>query len=193
TAGLGPAGLGTRGVVIGVVGASRIGRRVIALLGALDATILLADPYVPPEQAAALGVELVTLDELLAASDVVTLHAPATPRTRRLLDRRRLRLLRDGATLVNTARGSLIDEAALVEELVTGRIDAVLDVTDPEPPRPDSPLYELPNVFLTPHLAGALGNEIPRLTESALDELARYAAGEPFAYPVRAEEFDHIA
>ncbi|MGH3647430.1 MAG: hydroxyacid dehydrogenase [Micromonosporaceae bacterium] len=186
-------GYGTRGVVIGVVGASRIGRRVLGLLEALDATVLLHDPYLDQATAGDLGVELVGLDELMSRSEVVTLHAPAIPETRHLIDRRRLGLLPDGAILVNTARGSLVDHDALIDELTTGRIDAVLDVTDPEPLPPESPLYDLPNVFLTPHLAGALGNEVARLGESALDELDRYAAGAPFAYPIRAEEFHRIA
>ena len=185
--------LGTRGAVVGVVGASRVGRRVIELLAGLDVTVLVFDPYLPAAEARALGVQLVELDALLARSQVVTLHAPVTPDTVRLIDARRLALLQDGAVLVNTARGALVDHDALTAEVAAGRIDAVLDVTDPEPPHPDSPLFRLPNVFLTPHLAGSLGGETARLGESALDELARYAAGEPFRHEIRSEEFDRLA
>jgi phosphoglycerate dehydrogenase-like enzyme len=135
----------------------------------------------------------VELDELLAASDVVSLHAPSLPSTRHMLDARRLALLGDGATLINTARGALIDHDALVVELLTGRIDAVIDVTEPEVLPPDSPLYDLPNVVLTPHIAGALGVEIRRLGDSAVDEIERYAAGEPFAHPVTAADLERIA
>ncbi|MCQ4084995.1 hydroxyacid dehydrogenase [Streptomyces sp. RB6PN25] len=178
---------------IGVIGASRIGRRVIELLRPYDLTVRLYDPYLPADEADALGVRAVGLDELCATSDVVSVHAPELPTTRRMLDRRRLALMRDGATLINTARGSLIDTKALVEELVTGRLHAVLDVTDPDPLTPDSPLFDLPNVLLTPHIAGSMGTEMRRMADSAVDELARYAAGLPFAHPVLRDELDRAA
>ncbi len=185
--------LGACGVTIGVVGASRIGRRVIDLAGRLDARILLSDPTLTTAEAATLGADLVDLDTALASSQIVTLHAPSVPATRHLLDRRRLGLLPDGATLINTARGALVDTDALTDELVSGRIDAVLDVTDPEPLPPDSPLFALPNVLLTPHIAGALGNEIVRLGELAVSEIERLAAGEPLAHPVHPADWDTIA
>jgi phosphoglycerate dehydrogenase-like enzyme len=175
---------GNLGKTVGIVGASRIGRRVIELLEPFDVRVLVSDPYVEGS---------VSLDDLLTASDVVSLHAPSLPSTRHMLDARRLALLRDGATLINTARGALIDQEALVAELVSGRIDAVIDVTEPEVLPPDSPLYDLPNVVLTPHIAGALGVEVRRLGASALDELERYARGEPFAHPVTRAELDRIA
>jgi phosphoglycerate dehydrogenase-like enzyme len=179
--------------VVGVVGASHVGRRVIALLRGFDLALLLHDPTLDPAAARELGAEPVELDELLRRADVVTLHAPALPETRHLLDGRRLALLRDGAVLVNTARGSLVDTEALVRELVAGRLDAVLDVTEPEVLPPDSPLYELPNVFLTPHVAGALGSERARMVELALDEVARFVRGEPLHHEIRLEDWDRIA
>ncbi|MEU6423643.1 hydroxyacid dehydrogenase [Streptomyces spiralis] len=186
--------LGCAGLRVGVVGASRTGRRVVELLtSVLEADVLLYDPYVGPSEAAALGVTPVDLDTLMAASDVVTVHAPETPETRGLLDRHRIGLLRRGALLVNTARGSLVDTEALTEHLVSGRIDAVLDVTDPQPLPADHPLWELPNVFLSPHLAGAQGNEVARLGQSAVEEVARLAAGLPLRRPVLAEELGRIA
>jgi phosphoglycerate dehydrogenase-like enzyme len=175
---------GNLGKTVGIVGASRIGRRVIELLEPFDVRVLVSDPYVEGS---------VSLDDLLTASDVVSLHAPSLPSTRHMLDARRLALLRDGATLINTARGALIDPEALVAELVSGRIDAVIDVTEPEVLPPDSPLYDLPNVVLTPHIAGALGVEVRRLGASALNELERYARGEPFAHPVTRADLDRIA
>jgi phosphoglycerate dehydrogenase-like enzyme len=177
-------GIGNLGKTVGIVGASRIGRRVIELLEPFDFRVLVSDPYVEG------GVEL---DELLAESHIVSLHAPSLPSTRHMLDARRLALLRDGATLINTARGALVDHDALVAELVSGRIDAVIDVTEPEVLPAGSPLYDLPNVVLTPHIAGALGVEVRRLGESALDELERYARGEPFAHPVTREDLERIA
>jgi phosphoglycerate dehydrogenase-like enzyme len=186
-------GLGNLDKVIGIVGASRIGRRLIELLRPFDFTLLVHDPYLGAEEASALGVEPVELDDLLERSDVVTLHAPSLPETRQMIDRRRLALLRDGAVFVNTARGALVDHEALTEELVSGRIDAVLDTTEPEILPSDSPLYELDNVFLTPHVAGALGPETQRLATLALDEIERYVAGQPLVHRVRAEDWSRIA
>lgn len=186
--------LGTHGLTVGVVGASRIGRRVIELLRtALDAEILLHDPYVSAAEAALLGVTPVDLDTLVATSDVVTLHAPDTPETRNTIDARRIGLMRPGTLLVNTARGPLVDTEALTPHLVSGRLDAVLDVTTPEPLPTGHPLWDLPNVFLTPHLAGAQGNEVGRLGALAVDELARYARGEPFGHPVHRADLGRIA
>ncbi|GAA3249028.1 hydroxyacid dehydrogenase [Streptomyces lavendulae subsp. grasserius] len=169
---------------VGLVGASLIGRRVMELLRPFDLRVLVHDPYVDPAEVAALGGELCPLDELLRRSDVVSLHAPALPETRHLLDASRLALMPDGATLVNTARGSLVDTAALTEELVAGRLHAVLDHTEPEVLPATSPLFDLPNVLLTPHVAGSLGGELDRLATSAVEELGRYARGLGFRYPV---------
>lgn len=170
---------------VGVVGFSRIGRRVVGLLRPFEPTVLVADPYADPAAVAAAGAEPVELDDLLARGDVVTLHAPSLPETRHLIDARRCALLRDGATLINTARGALVDHAALTAECERGRLHAVLDVTEPEPLPPDSPLYRLPNVVLTPHVAGAMGTECRRLAALALDELERFAAGAPLEHEVR--------
>jgi phosphoglycerate dehydrogenase-like enzyme len=95
--------------------------------------------------------------------------------------------------LINTARGSLVDTAALTAELVSGRLDAVLDVTDPEPLPDDSPLFGLPNVLLTPHVAGAMGNEVARLGEAAVAEIERLAAGQPLAHPIVLADLERIA
>ncbi|MFF4231441.1 hydroxyacid dehydrogenase [Streptomyces sp. NPDC001820] len=178
---------------VGIVGASRIGRRVIELLRPFDVAVLLYDPYVTEAEAAELGVVRTGLDELCNISGIVTVHAPQLASTRHMIDARRLALLPDGATLINTSRGSLIDENALLPELISGRLHAVLDVTDPEVPAADSPLYTLPNVLLTPHIAGSLGNELHRMADQALDELERYTQGLPFADPVRPDALNHSA
>lgn len=169
---------------VGLVGASLIGRRVLELLRPFDLRVLVHDPYADPAELAALGAEAVALDELLSRSDVVSLHAPELPQTRRLLNASRLALMRDGATLVNTARGSLVDTAALTGELVSGRLHAVLDHTEPEVLPADSPLFDLPNVLLTPHVAGSLGGELDRLALSAVEEVERYARGLGFRHAV---------
>ncbi|MFG2846989.1 hydroxyacid dehydrogenase [Kitasatospora sp. NPDC048296] len=178
---------------VGIVGASQIGRRVLELLRPYDLDLLLHDPYLDPDEAGALGARLVPLDELCALSDVVSVHAPQLPETRGLISRHRLAMMKDGTTLVNTARGALIDQDALTGELVTGRLSAVLDVTDPDVPPEDSPLYELPNVLLTPHVAGSLGTELHRMAVAAADELACYAAGLPFAHPVLPQDLPRSA
>ncbi|MDG5806502.1 hydroxyacid dehydrogenase [Streptomyces ossamyceticus] len=175
-------GIGNHGRRVGVIGASRIGRRVIGLLRPFDLRVSLTDPYVDEAGAAALGVPLLPLDDLLRTSDIVTVHAPDTPETHRLLGRRELALMPDGAVLINTARGALVDHDALTGELRAGRLSAILDVTDPEPLPADSPLLDLPNAFVTPHLAGSQGNEVARLGLAVTEEAERLAAGAPLAH-----------
>ncbi|QHA09960.1 hydroxyacid dehydrogenase [Streptomyces broussonetiae] len=184
---------GNLGRRVGVIGASRVGRRLTELLRPFDLTVLLHDPYVSPAEAAALGAELLGLEDLLRRSDIVSLHAPDIPETHRMLDRDRLALLRDGSVLINTARGALVDHEALTEELVSGRLRAVLDVTEPEPLPAGSPLYRLSNVFLTPHIAGSLGNELERLGTIVAEELERLAAGLPPLHEVRHADLARIA
>jgi len=172
--------LGNRGRRLGIVGFSRTGRRVMELLRVLDtAEILVADPYADAGQVAALGGRLTDLDDVLAHSEILSLHAPSLPETRRMIGARELALLPDGATLINTARGALVDHDALADACATGRIDAILDVTDPEPLPATSPLHRLGNVAITPHAAGSLGNETRRLSGHVLDELGRWLRGEP--------------
>ena len=120
-------------------------------------------------------------------------HAPELPSTRHLVNAERLARMRDGAWLVNTARGSLVDTDALTPECVSGRLCAFLDTPEPEPLPADSPLYDLPNVVLTPHIAGSLGNEIARMGDLAIAEVRRFLAGEPLHHEVRAEDLERIA
>ncbi|MEU7719300.1 hydroxyacid dehydrogenase [Streptomyces tibetensis] len=187
------AATGNLGRRVGVIGASRVGRRLLELLRPFDLTVLLHDPYVSPAEATALGAESLSLEELLRRSDIVSLHAPDIPATHHMLDRERLALVRDGGVLVNTARGALVDHEALTDELVSGRLRAVLDVTDPEPLPAGSPLYRLPNVFLTPHIAGSLGNELERLGRIVVEELERLAAGVGPLHEVRRADLVRVA
>lgn len=169
---------------VGILSASLVGRRVLELLRPHDLEVLVHDPFVPDSELRALGAEPVGLGELARRSDVFSVHTPLLPETRGLVDARVLASLRDGATLVNTARGAVVDPEALTRELLSGRLRAVLDVTDPEPLPPGSPLWSCPNVLLTPHVAGSLGNEMRRLTAAAADEVERLADGLPLAHPV---------
>ncbi|WP_457946801.1 hydroxyacid dehydrogenase [Pseudarthrobacter sp. alpha12b] len=177
--------LGNIGRVIGVIGFSRIGRRVVHLVQQLqDVRCLVSDPYADPAAVAAAGGQLVSLPELMATSDVVTVHAPALAETRHMIGAAELRAMKDNATLINTARGSLVDTKALEAECATGRIQALLDVTEPEPLPADSVLYDLPNVEITPHIAGSLGTETRRMSDAALNDLERYLTGQQLAAQV---------
>jgi phosphoglycerate dehydrogenase-like enzyme len=179
--------VGNFGRTIGIVSASKIGRRVLDLLRPFDFTVLLYDPYVDASEAAALGAELVGLDELVARADVVSVHAPDLPETEHLINADRLALMRNGTVVVNTSRGRLVDTDALTVELLNGRLSAVIDVTHPEPLPAHSPLYDLPNVFLTPHVAGSHGNELSRMGLFMVEEAERYVAGEPLQHRVDPE------
>jgi phosphoglycerate dehydrogenase-like enzyme len=184
---------GSYGTTIGLLGASRIGRMVAERLRGFDLHVLISDPYLTEAEAAELGAELVGNDDLFSRSDILSVHAPLLPETVGLVDARLLGLLKDGSVLINTSRGKIVDAAALERECVAGRIDAVLDVTDPEPLPPDSPLLDLPNVFVTPHVAGAVGNEIARLGELAVSELERLAAGQPLQHAISPADIGRIA
>lgn len=186
---------GNRGKVLGVIGASRVGRAVLELVrrGGFELEAWVADPYLDEAGAAELGARLVDLDELVAGADVVSLHAPLLPETTGLIDARRLALLKDGAVFVNTARGAIVDGDALVAELATGRISAVIDTTDPEPLPAGHPLLGLDHAFVTPHLAGSTGTELGRLADAAIGEVERFAAGLPPRSPVTATDLPRIA
>jgi len=161
---------------VGIVGFGRIGRAFAKLLKPLGVEILVTDPHSVGTD----NVKLVQLDELVSSCSVVVLCAALTPETRSMFDQRRLALLGDGSYLINVARGGLIDPEALLSELRTGRITAALDVTDPLEPLPaDHELRKLPNVILTPHIAAG-GIEMRReMGAVAVEEVIRFAKGEP--------------
>jgi len=174
---------GNYGCVIGIVGASRIGRLVIRMLRSRDVDVIVYDPYVAPSVIRDLGARPAGLYELMAESDVISLHPPLNSETRGLIGRECLASMKTGATIINTARGAVIDQAALIGELRSGRIRAILDVTDPEVLEPGNPLYDLPNVFLTPHIAGSKGRELRRIGLHVARELARVSLGQPLKFP----------
>lgn len=182
-----------RGCKLGVISASAVGREVIRLLEGWDIDFLCYDPYLTQEAAEELGVEKVELNELFERADHVTVHAPKIPETERMIGREQLRLLRDGAAVVNTSRGSVIDEDALVEELQTGRIFAALDVTDPEPPAPDSPLQYLPNVIVSPHTAGAGYYGYFMIGDHTVQALEDCLAGKPVEHAVDLSKWEQLA
>jgi phosphoglycerate dehydrogenase-like enzyme len=182
------------GSTIGLIGASAIGRRVMKLLAPLEARLLLYDPYCALAVAAEHGAALVGLHELLRSSDIVSLHAPITPDTLGMLGAAEFAAMRDGALFINTARGRLIDHDALLRELQSGRLSALLDVTDPTEPLPrDSPFFELENCLLLPHMAGISLEARLRQGQMMIDETLRFLAGEPLRYQVTRARWDTMA
>lgn len=169
-----------RDMTVGVVGFGRIGREVAARLSGFKCRVLAHDPNVAADEAARFGAESVDLNGLLAASDAVTLHCPSTPRTKRLIGRDAFERMKPGAILVNVARGDVVDTDAMRAALRSGRLsDAVLDVTDPEPPPPGDPLRTADGVLITPHVASASVRAVRRLRETAAETIAKGVRGEP--------------
>jgi glyoxylate reductase len=161
------------GSTLGIIGLGRIGQAVARRAQGFELRVL----YAQRTRAETDLGEFRELDELLGESDLVTIHAPLTPETRGLLDARRLALLRDGAAVVNTARGEIVDESALTAELVSGRLRAGLDVFTHEPHVPDE-LLELPNVVLTPHLGSATRQTREAMTRLVVDNVLAFERGE---------------
>lgn len=182
------------GLNVGLVGASLVGREVIRLIKPFRCNLLMADPYLSPLEAEKLGVKRMELDEMIRISDVLSLHAPANEDCRHMLNEKNLPLLKNGALLINTARGMLIDETALIRELKTGRIMACLDVTDPEPPAVDSPLRSLPNVVLTPHMAGGhTVNGRRMMGRNVITETYNFLVKGALQWEVRGDMLKHMA
>lgn len=185
--------LGNHSRKVGIVGASRIGRLVMEMLTRGKFEIAAYDPFLSVEDAAAIGATKMELDELLAWSDVVSLHAPILPETRHMIGARELALLADHAIFINTARGWLVDHDALLAEALSGRLRILIDTPEPEPLPTDSPFYDLPNVVLTPHIAGALGNELRALSDLAITEIERFVAGQAALHPVHKQDMERMA
>ncbi len=182
------------GLKIGLVGYSSVCREVITLFKVFDCDIRVWDPYVCPMEMRQAGVTWMPLDDLMASCDVVSLHAPANEDCRHLIHGDNLRLLQDGALFINTARGMIVDEAALIRELETGRIFACIDVTDPEPPAVDHPFRKMHNVILTSHVAGGhTANGRKRLGANAILQIYNYLTKGLLANEVRQEMLEHMA
>lgn len=169
------------GKTVGLVALGATGRAVAKRLAGFDVRLIAYDPFATPEAAAALGIELVDLDTLLATSDFVSLHAPVTAQTKGMIGARELALMKPSAFLVNVARAALVDQDAMLASLQARRIaGAALDVYDPEPLPDDHPLYALDNVFLVPHLGGASREVADHQSQLAWDGLAAFINGRAF-------------
>jgi phosphoglycerate dehydrogenase-like enzyme len=185
--------MGNFGKRVGIIGASRIGKHVIRLLKSYDVQIVVADPFLDDAAAAALGVERVSLEELASSCDVVSLHAPSLPSTRNLIHQGLVASFKPGATFINTARGELVDQDALLRRIEEGDLYAVLDVTTPWVLPADSGFYSHPHVLLTPHLAGSLGMELERMAVSTIEEAHRLSRGEPLRHRLHAKDLAFTA
>lgn len=177
------------GSTIGIVGASTVGKEVIRLLRPFDVRILVFDPYLPDSEAKKLRVKKTSLEDLFSQSDFVTIHAPLTDETFHIINEQLLKLLRDGAVLVNTSRGKVVDQEALLKEAETGRILVALDVTDPEPLPPESPFRGLRNVVITPHIAGMGEYGIKKVGEVTLQALVDFFTGRKVENEVNLEKY----
>lgn len=167
------------GLTLGMIGLGRIGRAVAKRASAFGFKIMVYDPYVSAEAMAAAGLQKADLEEVLKSADFLTMHLPLSAETRHILNADRIRLMKPTAHLVNTARGGLVDQQALAEALMEGRLaGAALDVLEKEPPEPDDPLLKLPNVILTPHAAFYSPGASRDLHRMAAEEVARVLKGE---------------
>lgn len=171
-------------VRIGVIGAGYAGRHFIKLLKDFDTEILLYDPTLSDKECKELGTIKSELNELMSSCDVISIHAPSIPSTRHMINEGNLSMMKDRAVLINTARGTVIDEKALVKELKNGRISACIDVTDPEPPSELNELRIMPNVILTPHIAGAVTNGKKRIGDLVVSEISSYMNNGELEYEV---------
>lgn len=185
---------GICGSTVGLLSLGHTGRLVAERLRPLDVRLLAYDPHVAPADAAHLGVTLSSLGEIFSRADVITCHTPLLPETTRLLRGAHFARMKLGATFINTARGAIVDEPELIT-VFRDRPDlcAVLDVTDPEPPEPDSLLFTLPNVILTPHIAGSVGPECLRLGRMMVAEADRYLRGAPLVGEIFADQIPFLA
>jgi D-3-phosphoglycerate dehydrogenase len=180
-------GTDLRGKTLGLIGVGRIGGRVAQICrGCFSMRVLAHDPYISPERARELGVELAPIDDVVRAADFLSVHTPLTAETRNVVSRERIALMKPDAFVVNCARGGLVDEAALVEALRAGRIGgAGVDVFEREPPPVDHPLLALPNAIVTSHVAGSSRESLEAMSRMVAEEVLAVLRGEAPRYAVR--------
>jgi phosphoglycerate dehydrogenase-like enzyme len=186
--------IGAYGGVVGIISLGMIGRLVCQHLKRFDVKVIAYDPFVSSERARELGVELCELEDIFRRADVVSLHTPDLPETRGMIRGEHLRMMKPRSTFINTARGAVIRQDEMFA-LLAERPDltAVLDVTTPEVPPKDSPVWTLENVVLTPHIAGSQGQECRRMARYMIEELGRYLEGQPLRWAVTKEMAEKMA
>lgn len=180
---------GAYGSTVGMISLGMVGKTICRLLQAFDVNIIAYDPYVSAEQAAEFNVKLCSLEEVFQWSDVVSLNTPWLKETEGMITGDHLASMKPKATFINASRGAVVREQEMIKVLQTRPdLQVVLDVTWPEPPEADSLLYTLPNVMLTPHIAGSSGAECARMGEYVVRELDRFIAGEPPIWGITKEK-----
>lgn len=174
---------GAYGSTVGLISYGTIARRTRRKLRDVRLKVLVYDPFLSESEAQLEQVQLATLDEIFSAADAISLHAPLLEETAGLIRGRHFAQMKPGAVFINTARGEIVNEPEMIACLrARPDLQAVLDVTSPEPPEPSSSLYTLPNVVLTPHIAGSIGPECGRMGDAMVEEFERYIAGEPLRW-----------
>ena len=180
------------GMTLGLLGFGNVARALAKRAVGFDMKVVAFDPFVDKICAESLGVGLVEFNELLARSDVLSIHAPLTPKTHKIINARTIAKMKEGAYIVNTARGGLIDESALYEALSSGKLaGAGLDVVDNEPPKPDNPLFKLDNVTFTPHVGSDTTGTFAKVYDSAVTDILLLFAGEKPRHVTNPEVFKH--
>lgn len=183
---------GAYGSTVGIVSLGMVGRLVAERLQTFDVKVIAYDPVVDKAVALNCGVRLVSLRELFQSADVVSVHAPWLAETERMITAELVASMKPGATLINTSRGAVLDEPAVLEVLTRREdIQAILDVTHPEPPPPEARVYDMPNVLLTPHIAGSVGRECNRQGRFMVEELRRFLAGQPLRWQITPDVAAH--
>jgi len=186
--------LGAYGSTVGIISLGMIGSKVCELLKNFDINVIAYSYHSDEERAKRLGVTMVSLEELFKKSDVVSLHTPWLKQTENMIIGHHFESMKTNASFINTARGAVVNEKDMIDVLSKRKdIQAVLDVTYPEPPDEDSPLFTMPNVALTPHIAGSIGAECNRMGRYMVDELYRFINGEKLNWEVTKDKADKLA
>jgi phosphoglycerate dehydrogenase-like enzyme len=180
------------GNTIGIVSASSTARAFLKLLTPFGMNILVYDPFLSEERALQLGVQRASLEDVMGCP-IISIHAPSLPSTVNLIHSELIRSIPDGAILINSSRGAVLDEQALLEELQTGRFYAALDVFQQEPPLPDSPFLKLDNILITPHIAGSTDECFKALMPEIVDDILRSIRGEQTRYEINEGIWDTLA
>ena len=179
---------GVNGETIGLIGMGMIGKRLSASLQGFSFRVIANDPFLSIEQAAELGVEIVSLEELFRRSYIVSNHIPDLPSTKEVLTGSLFDSMKEGATFINTGRGAQVSEAGLIETLKNRPdLTALLDVTYPEPPDAGSELWTLPNVWISPHIGGSVGDEVVKMADCMIEEFQAWDSGKPLRYRITKE------
>lgn len=185
---------GAYDTTVGIISLGAIGRLVVKYLKPYAVNILAYDPFIDKNEATKLGVQLTSLEDVFQKSHVVSLHSPRLPETMGMITGDLLQSMKEYASFINTARGDIVKESEMIEVLKNRPdLTALLDVTSPEPPSSDSPLYTLENVFLTPHIAGSVGKERQRQGEEMFAEFKRFLNKQPLKHQITQEDFNKMA